>query len=88
LIVVWRFQQWKTVAEIAHLAGCSQRNVYKVLKLHRDFGQTRNPFAHRHGRPCILDQHDLSFITSILDANPSLFLGEIQERLLEARNVE
>ncbi|KAG2153839.1 hypothetical protein DEU56DRAFT_717545, partial [Suillus clintonianus] len=35
-----------------------------------------------------LDQHDLSFITSILDANPSLFLDEIQEQLLEARNVE
>lgn len=81
-IIIWRFQQQKTIAEIAQLAGCSQRSIYKILTLHRDFGHTRNPFAHRRGKPRILNQQDLSFITSILDANPSLFLGKIQEQLL------
>jgi len=32
-------------AEIAHLAGCSKRNVYRILKLHRGFGQTRNTYS-------------------------------------------
>ncbi|KAG2352817.1 hypothetical protein BDR07DRAFT_1343546, partial [Suillus spraguei] len=45
-IIIWRFQQQKTIAEIAQLAGCSQRSIYKILTLHRDFGHTRNPFAH------------------------------------------
>ncbi|KAG2351467.1 hypothetical protein BDR07DRAFT_1270091 [Suillus spraguei] len=80
-IIIWHFQQQKTIAEIAQLAGCSQRSIYKILTLHQDFGHARNPFARRRGKPRILNQQDLSFITSILDANPSLFLDEIQEQL-------
>ncbi|KAG1879068.1 hypothetical protein F4604DRAFT_1998656, partial [Suillus subluteus] len=74
--------------EIAQLAGCSRRSIYKILTLHQDFGQTRNPFVHRHDKPHTLNQQDLSFITSILNANPFLFLDKIQEQLLEAWNVE
>ncbi|KIJ06262.1 hypothetical protein PAXINDRAFT_57914, partial [Paxillus involutus ATCC 200175] len=35
-----------------------------------------------------LDQQDITYITSILDAHPSLYLNEIQERLFTARNVD
>ncbi|KAJ8590162.1 hypothetical protein M405DRAFT_697496, partial [Rhizopogon salebrosus TDB-379] len=87
-IIIWRFQEQKTIAEIARLAGCTERNIYKILKLHRDFGHTKNPFARRRGRPRTLTQQDLAFVSSLLDANPSLFLDEIQERLIESRDVE
>ncbi|KAG2129206.1 uncharacterized protein EDB93DRAFT_1182757, partial [Suillus bovinus] len=71
-IIVWHS---KTIAEIAQLAGCSQRN----------FGQTRDPFAHCRGKPRTLNQQDLSFITSILNANSSLpyFLDEISRAAAE-----
>ncbi|KDQ61873.1 hypothetical protein JAAARDRAFT_111064, partial [Jaapia argillacea MUCL 33604] len=85
-IIIWRYEHNKTGYEIAGLAGCSERTVFDVLRLHCDFGQVTNPHTHRIGRPRILDQGDLSFLTSILDANPSLYLDEIQERLFEARN--
>ncbi|KAF8836982.1 hypothetical protein BDN67DRAFT_910077, partial [Paxillus ammoniavirescens] len=35
-----------------------------------------------------LDQQDIIYITSILDAHPSLYLDEIQERLFTARSVD
>jgi len=87
-IIIWRFQERKTVAEIARLAGCTERNIYKILKLHRDFGHTRHPFARRPGRPRTLNQQDLAFVSSLLDANPSLFLDELQECLIESQDVE
>ncbi|KAG2035885.1 hypothetical protein BDR03DRAFT_1012179 [Suillus americanus] len=68
-IIVWHSQQQKTIAEIAQLAG---------------FWTDKKSIVCRHGKPHTLNQQDLSFITSILDANPSLFLDEIQEQLLEA----
>ncbi|TBU25374.1 hypothetical protein BD311DRAFT_628592, partial [Dichomitus squalens] len=35
-----------------------------------------------------LDQQDISYISSILQANSTLYLDEIQERLLETRGVD
>ncbi|KIK73507.1 hypothetical protein PAXRUDRAFT_119145, partial [Paxillus rubicundulus Ve08.2h10] len=35
-----------------------------------------------------LDQQDITYITSILDAHPSLYLDEIQECLFTAHNVD
>lgn len=87
-IVEWRYTHQKTAAEIADLAGCSERTVYTILRNHRDYLQTSNPFARPRGRPRILDQGDITYITSLLQANPTLYLDEIQERLLEARGVE
>ncbi|KAG2130853.1 hypothetical protein DEU56DRAFT_689495, partial [Suillus clintonianus] len=31
---------------------------------------------------------DISYITSLLDANPTLYLDEIQERLFESRDID
>ncbi|KIJ61115.1 hypothetical protein HYDPIDRAFT_64910, partial [Hydnomerulius pinastri MD-312] len=31
---------------------------------------------------------DITYLSSLLDANPSLYLDELQERLLEARQVD
>ncbi|KIK94545.1 hypothetical protein PAXRUDRAFT_89884, partial [Paxillus rubicundulus Ve08.2h10] len=74
--------------EIALLAGCTERTIYTILRFHRDFGHVQNPFARKRGRPRALDQQDITYITSILDAHPSIYLDEIQERLFAARDIE
>ncbi|KAJ8592201.1 hypothetical protein M405DRAFT_684595, partial [Rhizopogon salebrosus TDB-379] len=85
-IIIWRFRSGKTVAEIACLAGCTGSSICKILKLHRDFGHEKSI------RPtswlASLNQQDRAFVSSLPDANTSLFLDEIQERLIESRDVE
>jgi hypothetical protein len=81
------FRSGKTVAEIACLAGCTGSNlICKILKLHRDFGHKKSI------RPmswlASLNQQDRAFVSSLPDANTSLFLDEIQECLIESRDVE
>ncbi|KAF7341824.1 Transposase domain-containing protein [Mycena sanguinolenta] len=87
-IVAWRYEQRKPVDEIAELAGCSESTVYEILRNYRDFGQTNNPYAQRRGRPRALDMGDISYLSSVLDANPTLYLDEIQELLWENREVD
>ncbi|KAJ7794494.1 hypothetical protein B0H14DRAFT_2392534 [Mycena olivaceomarginata] len=48
-IVVWRYKEGKPAAEIAELAGCSERTVYSVLRNHRDFGQTNQSICSASG---------------------------------------
>ena len=85
-MVRWRFEQHKTALEIAVLSGCSERTVYEVLRLHRDYGQVTNPFARTRGRPRILDNGDMEYIHALLQANPVLYLDELQEQLFAARD--
>lgn len=87
-IAYWRFEDGKTAREISILAGCSDTTVYDILRLHYHFGQTRNPYARRRGRPRILNQGDMNYIYSILEANPGLYVDEIQQLLFEVWNAE
>ncbi|KAJ7812919.1 hypothetical protein B0H14DRAFT_2523183 [Mycena olivaceomarginata] len=87
-IISWRYEHHKTAAEIAELAGCSERTVYNVLRWYRDYGQTSNPHARSRGRPRLLDMGDLNYLTALLDANPGLYLDELQACLLDARHVD
>ena len=87
-MVIWRFEQHKTAREIAILAGCSESTVYDVLRLHREYGQVNNPFARMKGHARILSQADIHYIHALLQANPSLYLDELQEQLLAARDVD
>ena len=75
-VIVLRYEQRRTAQEIADVVGCNERTVYNILRLHRDFGQVNNPFASWKSRPRTLGQGDLTYITSALDANPSLYLDE------------
>jgi len=76
-VIVLRYEQRRTAQEIADIVGCNERTVYNILRLYRDFGQVNDPFASRSkGRPRTLGQGDLTYITSVLDANPSLYLNE------------
>jgi transposase len=81
-MVIWRFKQHKTAAEIARLAGCSESTVYEVLRLHREYGQVTNPHSSPRGRSRILQTADIEYIHSLLLANPAMYLDELQEQLL------
>jgi hypothetical protein len=44
-------------------------------------------FSRRSGRKSGLHRDDLLYIEAILDANPSLYLDEIQDTLMSVRSV-
>ena len=87
-IVVWHFEQQKSAKEIAMLANCSEKTVYNILALYHEYGQVNNPHARPCGCPRILNISVLNYISSLLDANPTLYLDEIQEKLLEIHDIE
>ena len=87
-MVVWRTELGKSTVEIAELAGCSERTVREDLRLHRESGNVHNTFTRPHGGPQSLNQGDISYISSLLDANPTLYLDELQIKLAETRHVD
>ena len=87
-MITWRYERRKTVLEISKLACCSKRTVYKVLRLHREYGQVINPFVRCRGRPHIFSNGNLEYLCSLLQANPALYLDELQENILHVRDVD
>ena len=75
-----------TALQISILAGCSERTVYEVLQLHWDYGQVTNPFTRSRGRPRVLENGDVEYIYALLQANPALYLDELQEQLFSVRD--
>ena len=87
-IIAWR-EDGLPIKSIAELAGCKDRAVYKILATQRDTGGVQYPPSFRpRGRPRTLDNHDIDYIAGLLAANPTLYLDEIQEKLLSARGVD
>ena len=64
-----------TALQISVLADCSERAVYKVLRLY--YGQVTNPFTRSRGRLHILN---VEYIHALLQANSALYLDELQEQ--------
>ena len=87
LIVNWYFEEGLTYREIRDRAQCSIGLISKVLRNYEDFGQVVNPFSKRTGRPPMIEDGDIQYISSLLDANPILYLDKIQQRLHSARNI-
>ena len=85
-MVRWRFEEHMTALQISILAGCSERTVYEVLRLHRDYGQVTNPFTRSRGRPRVLENGDVDYIHVLLQANPALYLDELQEQLFSVQD--
>jgi len=84
-ILTWYMEDGCTYREICALAQCSIGTVAKVMKNYHEFGELKNPFTKRTGRPRMVNEGDVQYIFSILDANPVLYLDEIQQRLNAAR---
>jgi transposase len=87
-MVVWHTELGKSTVEISALAGCSERTVREVLRMHRDTGDVHNTFAQSCGGPRSLNQGDIAYIFSLLTANPTLYLDELQIKLAEIRHVD
>jgi transposase len=87
-IIVWHYELHKSPPEIAQLASCSVRTVYNVLSLHRDFDTVDNPFAQPCGRSRALDTGDMTYIASLLDARPKMYLDELQSELALHRDLD
>lgn len=86
-IVAWRYEHGKSAREIAELADYSERTIYDILRLHRNFGQNPNSFSRQNAPPRILELDDVNYIYSILEANPGLYIDETQQQLRSIRNV-
>ena len=81
LIVAWYFEEGLMYREICKRADCSIGLVYKTIHNFREHGQMNNPFTKRTGRPSAIDDSDIEYISALLEANPLLYLDEIQRRL-------
>ena len=70
------------------VARCFIGLIPNVIGNYREYGEVQNPFAQRAGRPCSLSDEDTIFIEILIDANPSLYLDEIQQKLYDIREVK
>ena len=80
-MVLWCSELGKPDPEIAALSGCSEQTVHEVLWLHHEYGIVQNPYAQPCGHHHSLTTDDLNYLCSILDANPCLYLDELQSWL-------
>ncbi|KAG2060983.1 hypothetical protein BDR06DRAFT_871365 [Suillus hirtellus] len=87
-IVAWCYGHGKSAQEIAELADYSEHTIYDILPLYRNFGQNPNPFSCQNAPPCILELDNVNYIYSILEANPGLYIDEIQQQLHSIHNVD
>ncbi|KAH6906353.1 hypothetical protein BKA70DRAFT_1047877, partial [Coprinopsis sp. MPI-PUGE-AT-0042] len=85
-IVRWRIEFGLSIEEVATLAGCKPRAVKYILSNFYHFQDVRNPFKRQPGRPRNLTSADINYITAVIDANPKIYLDELQARLLRDRN--
>ena len=80
-MVIWCTELGKSTAKIIELAGCSKHTVREVLWLHRESGNVHNTFVQPCSSPQSLNQGDITYISSLLNVNPTLYLDELQIRL-------
>jgi transposase len=88
-IIDWYLVDQYTYRQIAGLADCSIGHVSNVMRNFREFGQVKNPFSSRTsrtGRPSQIEG-DIIYLHALLEANPALYLDELQTRLLSVRNI-
>jgi transposase len=83
LIIAWFNEDHVVASEIAQRARCHITTVYKVLQRWKN---SRNPHALARGHArYLIDENDIRYILALLQANPALFLDELQLRLYTDR---
>ncbi|KAF9071913.1 hypothetical protein BDP27DRAFT_1198563, partial [Rhodocollybia butyracea] len=87
-IVRWYYELDYGANEISKLADCSISTVYETLQTWRQYGDVENLYRQRPGRRRCLDQHAVNYISSLIQANPTLYLDEIQHELEAALDTE
>jgi len=74
--------------EVTNLLDVSVGFVHNVVSCYQAFGQVTNPQPWFYGRRRLLDDKDLSFIRAVADAQPSIYLDELQHKLAIVRGVQ
>jgi transposase len=83
-----RYIEGFNIKEIGRILGVKKSMIYQTLQYHQNYGVTYNPTAFStlsQGRPRILTNDDLSLVRSLLSQNPSIYLDELQDELLQRR---
>ncbi|KAF7345996.1 Tc1-mariner class transposase [Mycena venus] len=86
-IPVLFFDKNFSMQKICDVLGIKKTLVYKTLDYHTVHGTSYNPAAYRSGRPRILDATDIKFILALIEQCHTIYIDEIQEKLLTQRNV-
>jgi hypothetical protein len=86
-IIAWRHEFNMSIKEIVCLSGRSEKSIFNILSTYRRYNQPVNPFNRPCGRKRILERDDLNFITALLQAQPGLYLDEIQTKLLNMHDL-
>ncbi|KAJ6569891.1 hypothetical protein B0H10DRAFT_1762708, partial [Mycena sp. CBHHK59/15] len=81
------FDKGLSVAHICSVLGVKKTLVYSTLERHTVFGTSCNPNARHSGRPRFLSPLDIKFIEALLEQSHTIYLDEIQEKLLTQRGV-
>ena len=85
-IIDWYLVDQYTYCQIASLADCSIGNVSNVMRNFWEFGQVKNPFSSYTGHPSQIEG-DIMYLHALLEANPALYLDELQTHLLSVWNI-
>jgi len=87
-IVKWYFEDGMTYRDICDQGRVSLGLVSNTIRNYQEFdGQVNNPFRRYTGRPSYLSDEDMAFVESTLEANPSMYLDELQKKLNDTRNL-
>ncbi|KAJ7477763.1 hypothetical protein B0H11DRAFT_1916945 [Mycena galericulata] len=76
------FEKDLPVNQIRSVLGVKKSLMYKTLDYHSLHGKSYNPLAHRSGRMRCLNYTDIKFIQALVDQFHTIYIGEIQGKLL------
>ena len=79
--VVYSYLQGETMRTVAETFKVSLGFVHRVVDLYRRYGQVTDPDVTPHRGRCILTAADEEYICSLIRAQPSIYLDEIQQEL-------
>ncbi|KAJ6517588.1 hypothetical protein DFH09DRAFT_1429048, partial [Mycena vulgaris] len=86
-IPVLFFDKAMSVAQICTVLGVKKSLVYKTLDFHTLHGTSYNLFANRSGRTRLLNSTDIKYILALVEQCHTIYIDEIQEKLLSQRGV-
>ncbi|EIM82184.1 uncharacterized protein STEHIDRAFT_65660 [Stereum hirsutum FP-91666 SS1] len=84
-ILHWRLHKGHSLEECAERAGVIVRTIQNILATKRNHNSLRNPCCLPPGRRRLLEHDDNTYISSILAAQPTLFIDKIHDCLEAAR---
>ncbi|KAE9386733.1 hypothetical protein BT96DRAFT_779583, partial [Gymnopus androsaceus JB14] len=85
-VPVMFWEQQVSIKNICLYLGIRKSLVYLILGQYRDYGLAQ-PALRQQGRPSLLNPTNISYLSSLLDLRPCIYLDEIQAELERARRI-